>query len=125
VAKVHQELLGRYYNQKFDVDFRCLRYPGIMSSEEFESHGTTDYSTGLLLLSKYVYVVEIFFKALKDKRYVVYLKEDTALPMIHIDDAIEATLQFIETDNKCLTRRVYNLAGLSFTPKQLATEVKK
>ena len=113
ITKVYNELLGRYYFIKFGVDFRCLRYPGIISSEEYEYHGTTDYST------------EIFFKALREKHYDCFLKEDTYLPLIHIDDALRATIQFLEADNEKLTRRTYNLAGMSLTPKQFADEIKK
>ena len=113
VTKVYKELLGKYYNQKFGVDFRSIRYPGIMSSEEYEYHGTTDYST------------EIFFEALRNKKYTCYLTGDTPLPLIHIDDAIRATLQLLDTENSKLTRRVYNLAGLSLTPNIFYNELKK
>ena len=113
VTKVYLELLGKYYHDKFGVDFRCIRYPGIISSEEYEYHGTTDYST------------EIFFKALREKNYQCFLRADTPLPMLHIDDAMEATLKFIEADKSKLTRRVYNLGGLSFTPKMLADGITK
>lgn len=113
VTKVYTELLGRYYFLKFGLDFRCLRYPGIMSSEEYEYHGTTDYST------------EIFFKALREKKYTCFLKANTPLPLIHMDEALQATIQFLEADNEKLTRRVYNLAGMSLTPKDFADEIKK
>ncbi len=113
VTKVYNELLGRYYFMKFGVDFRSIRYPGIISSEEYEYHGTTDYST------------EIFFKAIREKKYSCYLKADTPLPLIHMDDALRATIQFLEADNNTLTRRVYNLAGMSLTPGEFATEIKK
>jgi threonine 3-dehydrogenase len=113
VTKVYNELLGRYYHQKFGLDFRCIRYPGIMSSEEYEYHGTTDYST------------EIFFKALREKKYSCFLSADTPLPLIHMDDALRATIQFLEAENSTLTRRVYNLAGMSLTPRMFADEIKK
>ena len=113
LTKVYNELLGRYYNMKYGVDFRCLRYPGIISSEEYEYHGTTDYST------------EIFFKALREKSYTSYLRADTPLPLIHMDDAVKATIQFLSADNSTLTRRVYNLAGMSLTPNQFVDEIKK
>jgi len=98
---------------KYGVDFRSIRYPGIISSEEYEYHGTTDYST------------EIFFKALREKKYNCFLKADTPLPLIHMDDALKATIQFLEADNDKLTRRVYNLAGMSLTPADFANEIKK
>jgi len=113
VTKVYNELLGRYYYQKYGLDFRCIRYPGIMSSEEYEYHGTTDYST------------EIFFKALREKKYSCFLTADTPLPLIHMDDALRATIQFLEAENATLTRRVYNLAGMSLTPRMFADEIKK
>jgi threonine 3-dehydrogenase len=113
VTKVYNELLGLYYHRKFGLDFRCIRYPGIISSEEYEYHGTTDYST------------EIFFMALRHKKYTCYLKAETPLPLIHMDDALQATLQYLETDSTKLTRSVYNLAGLSLTPKNFADEIQK
>lgn len=113
VTKVYTELLGRYYHIKYGVDFRCIRYPGIISSEEYEYHGTTDYST------------EIFFKALREKKYTCFLSENTPLPLIHMDDALRATVQLLEADNKDLKRRVYNLAGMRLTPKDFVDEIKK
>lgn len=113
VTKVYNELLGRYYHMKYGLDFRCIRYPGIISSEEYEYHGTTDYST------------EIFFKALREKKYTCFLSADTPLPLIHMDDALRATMQYLEADNANLTRRVYNLAGMSLTPRAFADEIKK
>ena len=113
VTKVYNELLGLYYHRKFGVDFRCIRYPGIISSEEYEYHGTTDYST------------EIFFKALREKKYSCFLKAETPLPLIHMDEALQATLQFLETDRSKLSRCVYNLAGMSLTPKDFVDEIIK
>ena len=84
-----------------------------MSSEEYEYHGTTDYST------------EIFFMALREKKYQCYLTENTPLPLIHMDDALKATVQYLSADISVLKRRVYNLAGLSLTPKHFYTEIKK
>ena len=113
VTKVYNELLGKYYKDKFGVDFRCIRYPGIMSSEEYEYHGTTDYST------------EIFFKAIREKKYTCYLTENTPLPLIHMDDALRATTQFLDADSSKMKRCVYNLAGMSLTPKMFYEEIKK
>lgn len=113
VTKVYIELLGRYYFLKYGLDFRSVRYPGIISSEEYEYHGTTDYST------------EIFFKALREQKYVCFLKADTPLPLIHMDDALRATMQLLEADSTALTRRVYNLAGMSLTPRDFVDEIKK
>ncbi len=113
MTKVYTELLGRYYHSKFGVDFRCLRYPVIISPEEYDYNGTAGYTT------------EIFFKALREKKYECYLREDTRLPMIHVDYALRATMTLMETDASVLSRRVYNLAGLSLTPKMLADEIGK
>lgn len=113
VSKVFNELLGTYYHDKFGVDFRCLRYPGVVSSHLYAFNGTTDYAT------------EMFFEVLKTGKYECWLKEDTYLPMIYIDDCIAATVKFLTADYDNLTRRVYNLAGLSFCPGELAGAVKK
>lgn len=113
VSKVFNELLGTYYHEKFGVDFRSLRYPGVISSFLYAFNGTTDYAT------------EMFFECLKHGKYECWLKEDTYLPMIYIDDCVKATVQFLTADEDNLTRRVYNLAGKSFCPKDLAEPVKK
>ena len=80
VGKVFNEMLGEYYMNKFDMDFRSIRYPGVISSEKYAFNGTTDYST------------EIFFHALEKGHYTCWLTEETALPMIYIDDCIDATI---------------------------------
>lgn len=106
-TKVFNEMLGEYFCNKYGVDFRCMRYPGVMSSEKFAFNGTACYST------------EIFFKILesKDKHYKCWLAEDEKLPMIYIDDCVEATMKFLRAESKNLSRCTYNLAGISFTPK--------
>ena len=97
ITKVFNELLGVYYHSKFGLDFRCLRYPGVVSSTRPHG-GTSDYS------------VEMFFAALeKDHSYTCYLEEHQEMPMIYIDDLITGTLQFIEADRKSLTDSVYNI----------------
>ena len=80
VSKVFNEMMGEYYSNKFDLDFRSLRYPGVISSEKYAFNGTTDYST------------EVFFHALENRYYKCWLAKDTALPMIYIDDCIDATV---------------------------------
>ena len=80
VGKVFNEMIGDYYKNKFDMDFRSIRYPGVISSEKYAFNGTTDYST------------EIFFHGLEQGHYTCWLKEDTSLPMIYIDDCIDATI---------------------------------
>jgi threonine 3-dehydrogenase len=104
VTKVFNELLGEYYRNKWGVDFRSIRYPGVISSEKYAFNGTTDYST------------EIFFHALEHNSYKCWLPEDQALPMIYIDDVVEATLRFLSCPKKKLTRSTYNVGGISFTP---------
>ena len=105
------ELIGDYYRRKFSMDFRCIRYPGVISSEKYAFNGTTDYST------------EIFFKMLEDGHYTCWLAEDAELPMIYIDDCIEATVKFLKADRERLSRTVYNLAGISFTPGVFCRDV--
>ena len=80
VGKVFNEMIGDYYKRKMGLDFRSLRYPGVISSEKFAFNGTTDYST------------EIFFHALENGYYKCPLAARTALPMIYVDDCIEATV---------------------------------
>lgn len=113
VGKVFNEMLGEYFSNKYNIDFRSLRYPGVISSEKYAFNGTTDYST------------EIFFHLLEKGEYKCFLKEDAELPMIYIDDCIDATVRFLKADPNKLLRSVYNLAGISFTPKQLADAIAK
>lgn len=113
-TKVFNEMLGEYFCNKFGVDFRCMRYPGVVSSEKFAFNGTACYST------------EIFFHILENKKYYkCWLKEDAKLPMIYIDDCVEATMMLLRADSKSLTRCTYNLAGISFTPLELANAIKQ
>ncbi|MCF2137675.1 MAG: NAD-dependent epimerase/dehydratase family protein [Candidatus Thorarchaeota archaeon] len=113
VTKVFIELLGEYYTQRFGVDFRSLRYPGIISSEALPGGGTTDYA------------VEIFYEALKNKRYTSFLAEDAALPMMYMPDCIKATIDLIEADARKLKHRSFNVTAMSFTPADIAAEIKK
>lgn len=115
IGKVFNEMTGEYFQKKFGVDFRCLRYPGVISSEKYAFNGTACYST------------EIFFHILErqDKTYKCWLKEDAKLPMIYIDDCVDATVRLLRANENDLTRCTYNLAGISFTPKELAEAVKK
>lgn len=113
ISKIYGELLGRYYNSKVGLDYRSLRYPVIISSEEYGFSGTAVYTT------------EMFFKALREKKYDCYVNPETRVPSIHVDDCVDATIKLIEADNKSLTRRVYNLGGLSFTAGDLAKEIKR
>lgn len=81
ISKIYGELLGRYYNNKMGLDYRSLRYPVILSSQEYGYSGTAIYTT------------EMFFKALKDKKYDCYVKPETKVPAIHVDDCVDATVR--------------------------------
>ncbi len=116
VSKVFNEQLGTYYNKKFGVDFRCIRYPGVISSEKYAFNGTAMYSTCKFLID-YNFRIEIFFEALENGHYKCFLEAKTFLPMIYIDDCIQATVDLLNADNTKLRRRVYNLAGISFSPE--------
>ena len=114
VTKVAGELLCNYYFTKFNVDVRGLRYPGIISSETPPGGGTTDYA------------VEIFYEAIKKKRYTCFLREDTVLPMMYMPDCLKSTIDLMEADPSRIQRHdSYNLAGMSFSPGELVAEIKK
>ena len=83
VTKVHTELLGEYYALKCGLDFRSLRYPGVLSAETLPGGGTTDYA------------VDIFYYAARGTPYECYLRHDTPMPMIHIDDLVRGTIEFL------------------------------
>jgi nucleoside-diphosphate-sugar epimerase len=96
------------------LDVRGVRYPGIVSSETLPGGGTTDYA------------VEIFYEALRHKRYTCFVREDTVLPMMYMPDCIRATIMLMEADLSRLKHHAdYNLAGLSFSAGELTAEIKK
>ncbi len=114
VTKVTGELMCQYYHEKYGVDVRSLRYPGLISYKEEPGGGTTDYA------------VEIFYKAIEDGEYTCFVKEDTLLPMMFMEDAIRGTLMLMDAPKEDITVRTsYNHAALSFNVKELAEEIKK
>lgn len=112
VSKVHAELIGEYYYHKFGLDFRCLRFPGVISSDP-PGGGTTDYA------------VAIFHEALRTGKYQCYLRPDTRLPMMYIEDCLRALLEFMRAPSEQLKRRVYNVTAMSFTPEELVDKLSK
>lgn len=112
ITKQVGERWCEYYHNKYGVDVRSLRYPGIISWKTLPGGGTTDYA------------VEIYHKAITDKKYECFLSENTALPMMFMDDAIKATVDIMSADDKDVKiRSSYNLSGISFTPKDLAQSI--
>ncbi len=114
ISKLAGERWGEYYNKRYGIDFRSVRYPGLISYKTEPGGGTTDYA------------VEIFFDAIKKGRYECFLKENTALPMMFMDDAINNTIKLMQAKPEQLSlRSAYNMAGISFDPQQLAAEIQK
>ncbi|MBC6492195.1 NAD-dependent epimerase/dehydratase family protein [Flavihumibacter stibioxidans] len=114
ISKYAGEFWCNYYFQRFGVDVRSLRYPGLISYKSAPGGGTTDYA------------VEIFHEALEQKNYKCFLKEDTYLPMMYMPDAIRATIELMEAPaDRISVRTSYNLSGVSFSPKEIAAAIKK
>jgi nucleoside-diphosphate-sugar epimerase len=114
ISKLAGERWCEYYHHKFKVDVRSLRYPGLISHTSPPGGGTTDYA------------VDIFHHAIKNKKYTCFLSQDTRLPMMYMPDALRATLELMEAEDAHITiRSSYNLAGMSFSPKEIAAEIKK
>ena len=114
ISKLAGEQWCSYYHQKFGVDVRSLRYPGLIGYKSAPGGGTTDYA------------VDIFHKAVAGEPFSCFLDKHTRLPMMYMPDAIDATLQLMEADAaKVKLRAGYNIAGFSFTPEELAMEIRK
>jgi len=114
VSKVSGELMSDYYFTRFGVDTRSVRFPGIISNVTLPGGGTTDYA------------VDIFYEAIRNKKYTCFLKEGTFLDMMYMPDAIDAAINIMEADpSKLIHRNSFNVSALSFDPEMLANEVKK
>ena len=114
ISKLAGERWCEYYHEKFGVDVRSIRYPGLISHKTEAGGGTTDYA------------VEIFYDAVKKASYESFIKANQGLPMMFMEDAINATVNLMEVPREKLSvNSAYNIAGLSFTPQELADEIKK
>lgn len=114
LTKVAGELLGDYYVKKYNLDVRGCRFPGIISHKTLPGGGTTDYA------------VEIFYAAIKNKKYTCFVREDTVLPMMYMPDCLKAIIDLMEADFSKLEHHAdFNLASMSFSAKELAEEIKK
>ncbi|HOZ76912.1 MAG TPA: NAD-dependent epimerase/dehydratase family protein [Ferruginibacter sp.] len=114
ISKYAGEFWCNYYNHRYGLDVRSIRYPGLISYKSAPGGGTTDYA------------VEIFHDALEEKKYECFLTEDTYLPMMYMPDAIKATIELMEAPAASISvRHSYNISGMSFSPKEIATAIKK
>ncbi|HEV2481768.1 MAG TPA: NAD-dependent epimerase, partial [Puia sp.] len=108
------EFWCNYFFERYGVDIRSIRYPGLISYKSAPGGGTTDYA------------VEIFHETLEAHSYTCFLREDTYLPMMYMPDAIRATIELMEAPaDKLSVRTSYNVSALSFSPKDIAAEIKK
>ncbi len=114
ISKQSGERWCEYYHHVFGVDVRSIRYPGLISWSTAPGGGTTDYA------------VDIYHKALSDGQYECFLSSQTRMPMMYMDDAIKATINIMKADaDQIKIRSSYNLAAMSFTPEEIAEEIKK
>lgn len=114
ISKTAAENWLNYYHWRYGLDVRSLRYPGIIGHQSMPGGGTTDYA------------IDIFHQALQTGHYTCFLQADTRLPMMYMDDAIRATIELMQAPAKNINIRTsYNIAGMSFTPAELAAEIKK
>ncbi|WP_353779203.1 NAD-dependent epimerase/dehydratase family protein [Winogradskyella sp. 3972H.M.0a.05] len=112
ISKLSGERWCEYYKEKYNIDVRSLRYPGIISWKTKPGGGTTDYA------------IDIFHKAILEEHYNCFLSEDTELPMMYMDDAINATIELMQASKDDISVASYNLAAISFTPKEIAATIK-
>jgi len=114
ITKVAGEQWCAYYHKKFGVDVRSLRYPGLIGYKSMPGGGTTDYA------------VDIYHKALAGDRFTCFLEKDAALPMMYMSDAVKATIDLMQAQEKQIkVRTSYNVAAISFTPEEIAKSIKK
>ncbi len=114
ISKQAGERWCEYYHNVYGVDVRSIRYPGLISWSTEPGGGTTDYA------------VDIYHKALKEGKYECFLSENTALPMMYMDDAISATVEIMQAPSESIKiRSSYNLSAVSFAPTEIAAEIKK
>ncbi|MBL7776115.1 MAG: NAD-dependent epimerase/dehydratase family protein [Saprospiraceae bacterium] len=114
ISKVAGENWANYYYRRYGVDVRSIRYPGIIGYQSMPGGGTTDYA------------VDIYHYAIQNKPYECFLSADTSLPMLYMPDAIRATIELMEAPaNRLSVRTSYNLAGMSFTPAEVAASIRR
>lgn len=114
ISKYAGEFWCNYYHQRYGVDVRSIRYPGLISYKSAPGGGTTDYA------------VEIYLEAIEKQKYTCFLSEDTYLPMMYMPDAIRATMELMEAPaDKISVRTSYNVAGMSFSPKEIASSIQE
>ncbi len=114
ISKYAGEFWCNYFNRRFGVDVRSIRYPGLISYKSAPGGGTTDYA------------IEIFHEAIEHKKYNCFLKEDTFLPMMYMPDAIRATIELMEAPKEKISIHTsYNVAAITFAPEEIGDEIKK
>jgi nucleoside-diphosphate-sugar epimerase len=114
ISKIAGENWSKYYFEKYGLDIRSIRYPGVIGYQSLPGGGTTDYA------------VDIFIKAIKNENYECFLNATTTLPMIYMEDVIRATIELMDAPKEAITVRTsYNLAGMSFDPAQLTKAIQK